>query len=67
MERGHGPVPQHEGPDQPRQRIDPWSPVALPPGARLDIHTCGGAGWGFPGYGDIEWDPREWFGSSDAG
>lgn len=47
--------------DRPRA-IDPWTTIELPPGSRLEILTCGGAGWGFPGYGDIEWDPSEWFG-----
>jgi N-methylhydantoinase B/oxoprolinase/acetone carboxylase alpha subunit len=42
--------------------VDPWATIELPPGSRLEILTCGGAGWGFPGYGDIEWDPSEWFG-----
>jgi N-methylhydantoinase B/oxoprolinase/acetone carboxylase alpha subunit len=44
--------------------VDPWTVVELPPGSMLEILTCGGAGWGFPGYGDIEWDPSEWFGGS---
>lgn len=43
--------------------VQPWSPVELPEGATLEVLTCGGAGWGFPGYGEIEWDPSEWFGS----
>jgi N-methylhydantoinase B len=42
--------------------VEPWACIELPPGSRLEILTCGGAGWGFPGYGDIEWDPSEWFG-----
>jgi N-methylhydantoinase B len=42
--------------------VEPWTTVELAPGARLEILTCGGAGWGFPGYGEIEWDPSEWFG-----
>lgn len=50
------------GQDRPRA-VEPWHPVELPAGARLEVHTCGGAGWGFPGYGDIEWDPGDWFGS----
>jgi len=41
----------------------PWLDTELPPGSRLTVQTCGGAGWGFPGYGEIEWDPSEWFGS----
>jgi len=42
-----------------RQPVEPWSRVELPAGAILEVHTCGGAGWGFPGYGDIEWDPSQ--------
>jgi N-methylhydantoinase B/oxoprolinase/acetone carboxylase alpha subunit len=49
------------GAERPRA-VEPWSPIELPAGATLEILTCGGAGWGFPGYGDIEWDPSEWFG-----
>ncbi len=42
--------------------VEPWSLVELGPGSCLEVLTCGGAGWGFPGYGDIDWDPSEWFG-----
>lgn len=49
------------GADRPRA-VEPWTTIELPAGSRLEILTCGGAGWGFPGYGDIEWDPSEWFG-----
>lgn len=50
-------------PDAERPRaLEPWTTIDLPPGSRLEILTCGGAGWGFPGYGDIVWDPSEWFG-----
>lgn len=42
--------------------VEPWTDLELPAGSTLEILTCGGAGWGFPGYGDIEWDPSEWFG-----
>ncbi|MCX4246405.1 hydantoinase B/oxoprolinase family protein [Paraliomyxa miuraensis] len=45
--------------------VVPWVPLELPEGSTLEILTCGGAGWGFPGYGDIEWDPSEWFGSKN--
>jgi N-methylhydantoinase B/oxoprolinase/acetone carboxylase alpha subunit len=48
-------------PDHPRA-VDPWTTIELPPDSRLEVLTCGGAGWGFPGYGGIEWDPSEWFG-----
>lgn len=43
--------------------IAPWTDVRLNEGDQLTVRTCGGAGWGFPGYGEIEWDPSEWFGS----
>lgn len=49
------------GTERPRA-VEPWAAVELPAGASLEVLTCGGAGWGFPGYGDIEWDPSEWFG-----
>jgi 5-oxoprolinase (ATP-hydrolysing) len=49
------------GTERPRA-VEPWTTVDLPAGATLEVLTCGGAGWGFPGYGDIEWDPSEWFG-----
>ncbi len=55
--RVHGP----EG--EPPRTVAPWQRVELPAGASLEVQTCGGAGWGFPGYGDIEWDPGDWFGS----
>ena len=49
------------GADRPRS-VEPWTTLELPAGSILEVLTCGGAGWGFPGYGDIEWDPSEWFG-----
>jgi Hydantoinase B/oxoprolinase len=49
--------------DRPRA-VEPWATLELPVGSRLELLTCGGAGWGFPGYGDIDWDPSEWFGGS---
>lgn len=51
-------LPQAERP----RAVEPWTIVELPAGAHLEVFTCGGAGWGFPGYGDIVWDPSEWFG-----
>lgn len=54
------------GSERPRA-LDPWSVVDLPAGAMLEIRTCGGAGWGFPGYGEITWDPSEWFGGQAKG
>ncbi len=53
----------HEPGDDRGRAISPWETVSLSSGARLTVRTCGGAGWGFPGYGDIEFDPTEWFGS----
>ena len=36
--------------------VRPWVRFELPAHATLVIETSGGAGHGFPGYGDIEWD-----------
>lgn len=36
--------------------VRPWARVELPRGSTLVVETCGGAGHGFPGWGDIEWD-----------
>lgn len=47
--------------------VEPFTTLELPTGATLVVETCGGAGWGFPGYGEIEWDPGEWFGSKPKG
>ena len=35
--------------------------LAVRAGETLTVETAGGAGHGFAGYGDIEWDPKEWF------
>lgn len=43
--------------------IRPWIPLAIPAGASVRIKTAGGAGHGFGGYGDIEFEPADWFGS----
>lgn len=43
-----------------------WTPFELTPRSKLKIETAGGAGHGFGGYGDIEFDPSEWFGSKDS-
>jgi|GEM_PF-1857081 len=48
-------------------RVRPWTPFELPAGSTLRIETAGGAGHGFGGYGDIEFDPSDWFGSKDDG
>ena len=47
------------------ERITPWTPFLLPAGSTLRIETAGGAGHGFGGYGDIEFDPSDWFGSKE--
>jgi N-methylhydantoinase B/oxoprolinase/acetone carboxylase alpha subunit len=36
--------------------VRPWSRFELPPRSTLVVETCGGAGHGFPGWGDIDWD-----------
>lgn len=43
--------------------IAPWTPISIPAGASVRVETAGGAGHGFGGYGDIEFDPTDWFGS----
>lgn len=45
--------------------VTPWTPFTLTAGSTLHIETAGGAGHGFGGYGDIEFDPSDWFGSKD--
>lgn len=45
--------------------VEPWTPFTLPAGSTLRIETAGGAGHGFGGYGDIEFDPSDWFGSKE--
>lgn len=45
--------------------IVPWAPFTLSAGSTLRIETAGGAGHGFGGYGDIEFDPSDWFGSKE--
>jgi len=52
-----------ERPGQDPQRIAPWTPTSVPAGASVRVETAGGAGHGFGGYGDIEFDPSDWFGS----
>lgn len=52
-----------ERPGQDPKRIAPWTPISIPAGASVRVETAGGAGHGFGGYGDIEFDPADWFGS----
>ena len=47
--------------------IEAWSATPLAKGETLVVQTAGGAGHGFPGYGDIEFDPSDWFGSGGDG
>lgn len=37
--------------------VRPWAPSQLRAGSTLVVETSGGAGHGFPGWGDIDWDP----------
>ncbi len=52
-----------ERPGQDPERVPPWTPISVPAGASVRVETAGGAGHGFGGYGDIEFDPADWFGS----
>lgn len=67
IDRAGPPLParaQIVAPDGRTSNLAAWSDVALPAGHALRVETAGGAGHGFPGYGDIEFDPSDWFGSS---
>ncbi len=44
--------------------LSPWIDHPLSAGDTLVVETAGGAGHGFGGYGDIEFDPAQWFGST---
>jgi 5-oxoprolinase (ATP-hydrolysing) len=46
-----------EGPDHAVRAVPRWEPFEIPAGHTLVVATCGGAGHGFPGYGEIEWRP----------
>lgn len=52
-----------ERPGQDPEPVTPWIPISVPAGASVRVETAGGAGHGFGGYGDIEFDPGDWFGS----
>lgn len=43
-------------PDGHVREAAPWTDLVLPAGHRLVVETSGGAGHGFPGYGDLEVD-----------
>ncbi len=43
-----------------------WKAIELRAGSSLTVATAGGAGHGFGGYGDIEFDASEWFGSKKS-
>ncbi len=60
IERPGEPPPATISPDS----LAPWTPHDLSPGDTLHVETAGGAGHGFGGYGDIEFDPSDWFGST---
>ena len=38
-----------------------WTDTEVPAHHQLRIETAGGAGHGFPGYGEITWDPKDYF------
>lgn len=50
---------------QPRP-LETWVEHALVAGSVLRVETAGGAGHGFGGYGDIEFDASDWFGSKPS-
>lgn len=50
---------------QPRP-LPTWVEHQLPTGSVLKLETAGGAGHGFGGYGDIEFDASDWFGSKPS-
>lgn len=52
-----------ERPGQDPQRITPWTLISIPAGASVRVETAGGAGHGFGGYGELEFEPADWFGS----
>lgn len=39
------------------ESLPPWISTTLRSGMTLVVETCGGAGHGFPGYGDVAFDP----------
>ncbi len=49
-----------ETPGQPRVDVTPWTSTRIPAGSTLGVETCGGAGHGFGGYGEIAFDPAGW-------
>ncbi|MBC8070020.1 MAG: hydantoinase B/oxoprolinase family protein [Deltaproteobacteria bacterium] len=44
-------------PDGVRRELAPWHEHLLECGNVVEVETAGGGGHGFPGWGDIEWDP----------
>lgn len=69
IDRAGPPLPASvllERPGQDPEPVAPWTPVSIPAGASVRVETAGGAGHGFGGYGDIEFDPADWFGSEGS-
>ena len=67
IDRAGPPLPAYAElvePDGTRVAVQPWVATPMSAGSTLDIATAGGAGHGFGGYGEIEFDPSDWFGSS---
>jgi N-methylhydantoinase B/oxoprolinase/acetone carboxylase alpha subunit len=44
-------------PDGARRELAPWHAHLLERGNVIEVATAGGGGHGFPGWGDIDWDP----------
>ncbi len=44
-------------PDGSRRELAPWHTHLLERGNVVEVATAGGGGHGFPGWGDIDWDP----------
>lgn len=44
-------------PDGTRRELAPWHAHLLERGNVVEVATAGGGGHGFPGWGDIDWDP----------
>jgi N-methylhydantoinase B/oxoprolinase/acetone carboxylase alpha subunit len=51
--------------DGTRRELAPWQPHLLERGNTVEVQTAGGGGHGFPGWGDIEWDPAAFEAAGD--
>jgi N-methylhydantoinase B/oxoprolinase/acetone carboxylase alpha subunit len=49
-------------PDGTRRELAPWRAHLLERGNVIEVATAGGGGHGFPGWGDIDWDPSRFEG-----